>query len=293
MRRLWSLSIALLVAVAPEVFSQVAAGRPIRQIDHVMIRTGAPGELYAFFTEVLQLPVAWPLISPRPGVTTGGVAFGNVNVEAIQFPGQKEKAPRLVGFAFEPSTLDDCLAELDRRGITYGERRPLVSVGADGSRNLLWTNVTLRQFSDSDNPADATTHVFLSEYNPTYVDVAQRRARLRSELAERGGGPLGVVGVKEMIVGVTDLQAARGLWQKLLDPTSTTAPDVWQVGEGPDIRLVEAKENAIHALVVSVASLPKAKAFLRGRALLGSESEEAAAIDPSKIGGLDIRLVSR
>lgn len=68
-----------------------------------MIRTDAPRELYAFFTDVLQLPVAWPLMSPRPGVTTGGVAFGNVNVEAIQVPAQKDKAPRLLGFAFEPS----------------------------------------------------------------------------------------------------------------------------------------------------------------------------------------------
>jgi hypothetical protein len=31
---------------------------PIRQIDHIMIRTGNPHELYAFFTETLQLPVA-------------------------------------------------------------------------------------------------------------------------------------------------------------------------------------------------------------------------------------------
>ena len=77
------------------------------------------------------------------------------------------------------------MAELDRRGITYGERRPLVSVGPDGSRNIQWTNVTLRQFSDSDGPADATMHTFLSEYSPTYVDVEQRRARLRRELAPR------------------------------------------------------------------------------------------------------------
>ena len=292
--RPWFLAFALLIVVAPGVFSQRAApARPIRQIDHIMIRTGAPRELYTFFTDLLQLPVAWPLISPRPGVTTGGVAFGNVNVEAIQFPGQQEKAPRLVGFAFEPSALDECLAELERRGITYGERRPLVSTGADGSRNTLWTNVTLRQFSDSDNPADATMHVFVSEYSAAYVDVEQRRGRLRRELAERGGGPLGILGVKEMVVGVTELEAARRLWQRLLDPVSASAPAVWQVGEGPDIRLVPAKENAIRTLVVAVASLPTAKAFLRGRALLGSESEDAATIDPSKIGGLDIRFVSR
>ena len=287
----WSLAIALVIAVAPHASSQSAAPAPIRQIDHIMIRTDDPRELYAFFADVLQLPVAWPLMSPRPGVTTGGVAFGNVNVEAIQVPGQRDKAPRLLGFAFEPSPLDECLAELDRRGITYGERRPLVSVGSNGSRNVQWTNVTLRQFSDSDGPADGTMYIFLSEYNPTYVDVGQRRARLRKELAESGGGPLGVVAVKEMVVGLTDLEAARRLWQKLLDPVPPSMPDVWQVGDGPGIRLVPARENAIRTLVVSVASLPKAKSFLRGRSLLGSESDEAATVDSSKIGGLDIRLV--
>ena len=44
--------------------------KQIRQIDHIMIRTGNPHELYALFTETLQLPVAWPMTSPRAGVTT-------------------------------------------------------------------------------------------------------------------------------------------------------------------------------------------------------------------------------
>jgi hypothetical protein len=287
----WSLAIALVIVAAAHVSAQRAVPAPIRQIDHVMIRTDAPRELYVFFTDVLQLPVAWPLMSPRPGVITGGVAFGNVNVEAIQVPAQMDKAPRLLGFAFEPAPLDQCLAELDRRGITYGQRRPLVVTGPDGSRSVQWTNVTLRQFSDSDDPGGGTMHIFLSEYSPTYVDVGQRRARLRKELVQSGGGPLGVVAVKEVVIGVADLATARRLWQKLLDPVRPSTPDAWQVGEGPGIRLVPARENAARTLVVSVASLPKAKSFLRGRGLLGSESEEAASIDPSKIGGLDIRLV--
>jgi catechol 2,3-dioxygenase-like lactoylglutathione lyase family enzyme len=178
-----NIATALVIVAAAHVSAQRAAPPQIRQIDHVMIRTDAPRELYAFFTDVLQLPVAWPLMSPRPGVSTGGVAFGNVNIEAIQVPGQKEKAPRLLGFAFEPSRLDQCLAELDRRGITYGERRPFVVTGPDGSRSVQWTNVTLRQFSDSDGPGDGTMHIFLSEYSPTYVDVGQRRARLQKSSA--------------------------------------------------------------------------------------------------------------
>jgi hypothetical protein len=56
-----------------------------------------------------QLPIAWPMTSPRAGVMTGGVGFGNVNVEPIQLPGQTDPRPRLVGVAFEPSAIDESL----------------------------------------------------------------------------------------------------------------------------------------------------------------------------------------
>lgn len=270
-----------------------ATAHPIRQIDHIMIRTGDPRELYAFFAETLQLPIAWPMTSPRPGVVTGGVGFGNVNVEAIQLPGQTDPRPRLVGFAFEPSTLDESLIELNRRGLTSGPRRPLVATGPDGSRRTLWTNVTLRQFSDSDSPADATIHIFLGEYSPTYVNVDERRARLRARLVDSGGGPLGVVDVKEVIIGAVDVEMARRLWQRLLDPTPSATSNTWQIGTGPAVRLVPASENRVQALLITVASLERAKAFLREEQLLGVDAPGQVTIDPSKIGGLDLRLVER
>jgi catechol 2,3-dioxygenase-like lactoylglutathione lyase family enzyme len=267
---------------------------PIRRIDHIMIRADDPDNVFAFFTDVLQLPVAWPMMSPREGVATGGVGFGNVNVEAIRFPGQKSqtRGAQLLGFAFEPAPLAECLAELDRRGITHGELRPLISLGQDGSKNTLWTNVTLRQFSDGE-AADATMHVFLSEYNPTYTNVEQRRERLRRQLAESAGGPLGVEAVKEVIVGVTDLEAARGRWQTLLDPAPMSGPSTWQVSDGPAIRLVQARDNTTQGLVITVASLPRAKTFLREKGLLGADSGEEATIDPSRIYGLNIRVVGK
>ena len=292
----------LLVLVASTILTAlVAVGlnaqpsrAPIRRIDHIMIRVDDPGAMFAFFTDVLQLPVAWPIMRPRDGVATGGVGFGNVNVEAIRFPGQKSQAGRahLLGFAFEPSPLAACLAELDRRGIRYGEPRPLIAARPDGSKNTLWTNVTLRPFSDGE-AADATMHIFLSEYNAQYVNVDQRRERLRGQLAATGGGPLGVEAVKEVIVGVTDLEASTRLWQQLLDPTSLSEPNTWQVGDGPAIRLIQAKENTTQGLVVTVASIPRAKAFLREQGLLGAESEKAAEIEPSRIHGLSIRVVGK
>ena len=289
------LVVALLTVGGSGIASQTrpAASHPIRQIDHIMIRTGTPQELYAFFTETLALPVAWPITSPRAGVVTGGVGFGNVNVEAIQFPGQTDSRPRLVGLALEPSGLDESLAELNRRGITSAEPRPLTAAGPDGSKKTLWTNVTLRQFSDADNPANATLHIFLSEYSPSYVNVEERRSRLRKQLVERSGGPLAVEDVKEVIIGVTDLEMARRLWQRLFDPTGSATSNTWLFGDGPAIRLVSATENRIQTMVIRVSSLDRAKAFLRDKQLLGAESDGQAVIDPSKIGGLDIRLVEK
>ena len=293
--RLCLLAVTVLTMGGSEIASQTrgAASQPIRQIDHIMIRTGAPQELYSFFTETLALPVAWPITSPRAGVVTGGVGFGNVNVEAIEFPGQTDSRPQLVGLALEPSRLEDSLSELNSRGITSGERRPLTAIGADGAKNTLWTNVTLRQFSDADNPANATLHIFLSEYSPAYVNVEERRSRLRKQLVERSGGPLGVVDVKEVIIGAKDLEKARKLWQTLLDPAGSATPNTWHVGTGPAIRLVPATEDRIQTLVIRVASLDRAKTFLREKQLLGAESDRHAAIDPPKVGGLDIRLVGR
>ena len=154
------------ITAFPTAAQVMQPGQPVRQVDHVMIRTGEPKELFDFFVNVLQLPVAWPLMSPRAGVTTGGVSFGNVNVEAIEIPGQTDNRPWLVSFAIEPSELRVVPKAkwIDAASLT-GLLRPVVARAADGSANTLWTNVTLRQFSDSDGPADATVHIFLCEYS--------------------------------------------------------------------------------------------------------------------------------
>ena len=279
-------------AQTPQRSTNVATA-PIRQIDHIMIRTGDPHELFTLFTDTLQLPVAWPMTSPRAGVTTGGVAFGNVNIEAIQFPGQKDATPRLLGFAFEPSSLNESITELNTRGITLGERRPVIAVRADGSKNTLWTNVTLLPFSDSDSPADATTHIFLSEYNPAYVNVAERSARLRRQLAASGGGPLGIIEVKEVVIGAVDVATARQHWQKLLDPTAPSAPDTWQIGGGPAVRLVPASDNRVRTVVIRVASLEQATTFLRDKQLLGTDADGRQTIRLAKGGDLNFSLVDK
>lgn len=266
---------------------------PIQRIDHIMIRTDRPAEIYALFTDILRLPVAWPL-AERGGVVSGGAGFGNVNVEAIKFPGQVSTptATHIVGFGFKPTALSESLAELTRRGITHGEPRPFVSTTPDGVRMTFFTNVTLLQFSDSDRPGNATTHIFLSEYDPAYVDVDRRRARLRRELESTSGGALGVTGIKEIILGATNPSTAARVWQSLLDPTHTSLPGgFWQIGDGPGIRLVHANNNLVQGLVITVKSLSRATEVLQQMGLLGAASATEATLASAKIHGLNIRLV--
>jgi hypothetical protein len=268
------------------------AASPVKRVDHIMVRTDQPAEIYAFFTEVLQLPTAWPLAT-RGQVVSGGAGFGNVNVEAIQFPGQPSSPSHLVGFGFEPIPLPECLRELTRRGIRYGDPRPVVSTTQTGSKKTLFTNVTLQELSDADRPITATMHIFLSEYTLDYVDVEQRRARLSRAVQQSGGGPLGINGVQEILIGAKDWEKATSIWQRLLDPIRPSAPGLWNVGDGPSLRVVESGDDRVQALIVSVHSLTRAKEFLGERGLLGLAMNDAVAMDSSKLWGLDIRLIEK
>ena len=97
--------------------------------------------------------------------------------------------------------------------------------------------------------------------------------------------------VKEVAIGARDSKAATKLWKKLLEPRRPSATGLWQVGDGPAIRVVRAGESQLQGLIISVVSLRRAKTFLRERGLLGSVTGKVVTIDPSKIQGLNIRLV--
>jgi hypothetical protein len=284
--------VALCAIVGGGPIRAQTASAPVRYIDHIMIRTDDPESLFAFFSDTLRLPIAWPL-DDRNGVVSGGVGFGNVNIEAIKFPGQinEPAATHWVGLALEPVSLEQSLAELRRRGIAYAAPRPFVAVGPDGVRMTSFTNVTLQEFSDADLPAQATMQVFLSEYNPTYVDAVERRGRLRNELAAKQGGPLGLVRVQEVTIGTTDLRAANRNWERLVAPTPPLGGSLWRIGDGPAVRLVQAERTMIQGLVLAVASLSAAREFLQERKLLGGSSETELVILPARVRGLDIRLV--
>jgi hypothetical protein len=119
----------------------------------------------------------------------------------------------------------------------------------------------------------------------------EKRAHDLAELRARGGGALGLESVEEIIAGVKDLNATRKLWRKFLAPVEETAGGLSKIADGPAVRLVASETNSIQSLVLKVFSLETAETFLRESDMLGSVTENQITIAPSKIEGLDVRLV--
>jgi len=240
---------------------------------------------------------------------------------------------QLYGIVFELYSPTESLNELTKRRIPHTPAIPYMQpeTEAGGKKMLMWTNAILGKLL-SDNPLanlfislvnlapkssfeNASSKVSLGgrswtskllerafrdgiiytvDYNREFVDVDTWDTSNREALSTRQGGPLGLESVKEVILGVTDFEEAQKRWQNFFSPTLPVAPGLWPVGDGPAIHLVPHSQNVILALVLKVASLKKAEAFLSDKGLLGAInriSEDEIRIAPEKIFGLDVRLV--
>ena len=302
----------------------------VKQIDHIAIRVDDPHYLFALLSDTFRLPVVWPIAS-YDWILSGGVFTGNVNLEIVRYgsaqnPSASEaSAARLFGIAFEPYPLLESLRELVRRNIPHGPPLPVFGTRFDGFKGKLWTtsvlgglldgsskpvylgrtfggaspvNVTLGKWMSTMTKqrwaepliikAFAERMIYLTEYTH---DVAQTRATGLAELKARQGGPLGVEAVQEIIVGVQNFEEKNARWQSLLAPTPPISVGYWQLGSGPAIRLEPSPEDVIQALVLKVTSIERAKAFLNEKGWMGIVAERHITIAPTKIQGLDIRLM--
>lgn len=218
-----------------------------------------------------------------------------------------------MGFGFEPFALGESVPELDRRGIMRGPVEPL---GPDPQSEPYYTLVMLTELSARWDGTAPISHardetgffarplhaggliVSLTEYHDqlwpgTFVqDLAPaNRPMLLEELRARGGGPLGVLGVKEITVGVNDYRDAIARWERVLEPAPSLGDGAWAVGEGPAIRLSPASALGILSLTFAVQSLARTRDFLAAQDMLGESTAEQVTIAPSRVGGLDFLFV--
>ena len=272
------------LSVARVTPARSAAGTIVRQVDHVLLATPDDGRaLVLLLTGRLALPIVWP--QPGSGWTAStGIGLGNMTLEVFhREPPSQGEAPRVTrinALALQPTDLQVALNELRSRGIAHNPP-PEPGPRQAEDRSPPWTVVGLRGFGHG---------LFLIQY---VFDMDERRLRFERVLRERGGGPLGLVRVREVAIAPDRLDEVRAQWTKLLGPPASGEADLWVVGDGPKIRLVRAGDPRAGAFVVEVKSLSRAAGALRRLGIGAETTERQIRIDREGMSGLRLVLQER
>jgi hypothetical protein len=259
----------------------------VRKVDHIAITCADPEALFNTLTQVLGLPVAWPL-SSYPGFTTGGAHAGNVNIETLRFgnPGQSSGGTRaqtsIYGIVFDSYPLSTVIGAFQRRGADPGDPRNQMRE-MNGQQVKVWTNVTLNGLCTD------TYIVYLCEYTPAMKEILAKRAK--DNPLPLGG--IGLMGAKKIMITGAEPEQTRKRWKMALAPAPMSKDGELSFESGPAIVISGGSRDAIGGLIFKVNSLERARAFLEQKGLLGNASKDQINVNPATVQGLEIRLVER
>jgi hypothetical protein len=215
--------------------------------------------VFDLFAEELRLPLLYGRrLGGTPPTRRSYASFraGNVNLEVCgPYPDEfAEPAPRarFHGLTFRPAvSVDDAARALDEAGI---ERRPPFASGTADAR------VSFLVVSDPD--------VVGARLAVSLIEVADREAERERDavasgsLAAAGGGPLGILRVREVELahaGPVDK------WSRVLAAGRAATLS-------PAVRLIEGEPSRVAAVSLEVRSLRAARARLVQRGLLDAEA---------------------
>jgi hypothetical protein len=280
--------LGLAVSYANPMQDERRKGPIIRQVDHILVESSDPTSLFSLFYNTLNLPEAWPL-TENQGFVSGGVGTANASIRFFQYATQKNGVNRSIaearyaGLALQPYPLTDALRELRICGIPYDDPEPYISTLPNGSRGTLWTTVSLPSFS---RPGMT---IFLYEYSKAFLRVEARRQQLGNRLALNGGGPLGVLSIREILIATRNLETDRAAWDQLLEKKVLTESRDFETG--PLVRLSPGSIDGISEILITVHSLDRARRFLEAEGLLGAATAKKIYLNPSKVQDLKIGLI--
>lgn len=278
----------------------------VSSLDHVVVQGTDPAGVFGLFVETLGLPAQGPL-TRREGSTTREFLADNVVVEAISPnsvlpPTAATGAPRarLLSAAFGSNLpIWRFPTEVRQRGFL-----PLPASVHRGPIPSAYRPYTDPDLLMADRPLIAASFTVHGVVQPVVQrinsavqifgythDVDRRHADERAAFRKHGGGPLGVLGVREVWAETgSDWQGGLDRWRRFFAPAPAAAPGIWCVGAGPALRVCPGSADRWRGLLLQVASVERAAAHLAARGIACSVIGGLAQIDPAATFDLGIFL---
>lgn len=248
-------------------------------VENLTIRTTRARKLFLLFTDSLGLPAVfnYQLMGTEPG---GRIWMGNT---AFSFT---EAAAGITGLfseiSLEPVQHGGVLLEtLKNYGIAHREPES-IPCKVKNEEKPCWKNIGL-----TDLLADAWKVVITDDINPVFLSDQKKKAK--KIFSERAGGSLGIVGVKQLVIGTTDPEKTGQAWVSI-PGAKRKESNLFRFIEGPEIGLIKTATNEIKEIRIQVRSQAIAAAFLLQKGLLKKEGD-LTLIDPAVMNGLRIVLV--
>jgi len=252
----------------------------ITRVDHFYAQSPSPTALLELLMDDLALPVAWPY-EDFGSFASGAVSLGNVGFEVVRSEqsGESESA-QFFGIALEPEgNTQSALAWLTQQGVDHATPKPFPADGPPA-----WENTALPGL------IPGTANVFVCDYKDRSMVLEGRRIA-EEKFNELGGGPLGVVEVRELVIESADLARSLEHWSRLVPNARHVGDEVLvDFDSGPRIRIHRADADRFAAIVLMVRSIEEARAFLEAAALSGADQGDSPSINPRAVGGLRILI---
>ncbi len=251
----------------------------IVRVEHFDAHTTHAPELFELFKTKFKLPLIYGY-QDHGNFSRGSLWFGNATIEFIS---DRELAPDKALFkciALEPiQHTDTILRMLDDYGVLYNP--PVVTkITVDNAGRNYRTNIALKELSSDD------VHVFICDYTDR-VFMNDTKKAAQKILTEKNGGPLGIMGLRKIIITTPDIEKILHAWVSI--PGAKKTGNYFYFFSGPEIVIEKGDKDGIKEIHVQVRSVETAAKFLSDNQMLLVE-DKTALIDPEKLFGLRIVL---
>ena len=256
------------------------ANAQIIRVQHFDAHTTHAPELFELFKTKFKLPLIYDY-REYGNFSSGGLWFGNSILEFVNYEGLAPGKALFKGIALEPIQHTDAIVRmLDDYGVVHG---PPVTAGftVDNIEKTYWTNIALKE------PGSDDVRVFVCDYTDRAL-VNNLKKKARKIFTEQGGGPLGIIGLKKIIIETSDLEKTLQGWISI-PGAKKTGNNHFSFFDGPEIIVEKADKDGIKEIQVQVRSVEAASKFLMENQMIFMENK-TILINPGKVFGLRIIL---